>query len=800
MSFQRIPGELKSLRQWVIWRLEKREGAKPTKVPYAPRPGGIKASVTDPNTWGTFDEACAAPMTCVEPCDSSAPLEATGFSGIGFVFTDNDPYAWIDLDDTHGDKEAFERQVLIHTKFNSYSELSPSGNGLHIIVKGRLQHGRRRAAIEIYSNERYATFTGNVFNDAPIEERQELLDILFEEMGGAPVTYDPAKDQPQTLDDDAVLAMASAAVNGEKFSRLFTGDFQSMYPSQSEADFALVDILAFYTQNMAQIARLFRQSALGKRDKAQRDDYVGYMVNKAFDRQLPKVDIDGLKIAFEQRRLNANVPAGEPGGTPADTASGEAHLDPSKQVGLSAGTPSSHAPGNAVNPFPPGLIGEVAQFLLDAAPRRVPDIALAGAIALLSGITGRAYNVNGQGLNQYILMLAATGAGKDLIASGVSKLMAEVVKSTPAADDFKGPGELVSSAGIIKWLDKKPAVFSILGEFGVKLKEMADPRANAHLAGLERILLQLYSKSGQGNVLDPMAYSDTQKNTSAIKSPSLTILGESVPERFYEMLDDTMIASGLLPRFMVFEYKGPRHYLNEDTAHAKPSFRLVQQIADLCAQSLTLAHNGNVFNVPQDKAATESFREFERWTTDQINQAKSEVMRQLWNRAHLKAIKLAAVCAVGINMHNPVITINECMWATQMIVDQTNRLIAKFETGQIGFANNDEGKQLAAVVKCISEYLNEPHGRYAKYQPNADMHRSAVIPESYISRRLIAVAVFRNDRMGSTNAIKRSLKMLMEADELREVPKAQMQQSFGSGPRAYVVANASRFLPGGPED
>jgi primase-polymerase (primpol)-like protein len=68
-----------------------------------------------------------------------------------------------------------------------------------------------------------------------------------------------------------------------------------LYQSQSEADFALVDIVAFYTQNRKQIARIFRLSALGKRDKAKRDRYIEYMVEKSFDRQLPKIDIEGLQ-------------------------------------------------------------------------------------------------------------------------------------------------------------------------------------------------------------------------------------------------------------------------------------------------------------------------------------------------------------------------------------------------------------------------------------------------------------------------------------------------------------------------
>lgn len=795
-QYNNIPAELRALRQWVVWRLEKREGAKPTKVPYSPWQGGGKAAVTDPATWGSFEDACRAPMTCLEPCDSDLPLDQTGYSGIGFVFTEQDEYCGIDLDDTHGDQEAYARQLKIFREFNSYSELSPSGSGLHIIVKGNLPHGRRRASIEVYSKERYFTMTGNVQHAVPIQERQELLELLFEQMGGPAATYTYGQEKEQTESDEDIIAKAMAAVNGEKFKRLFTGDFSTLYPSQSEADFALTDIIAFYTQNSAQIARIFRQSALGQRDKAQRDDYIGYMVRKSFDRQLPPVDIEGLKVAIENKMAEArgaNGVTAEPGGTsatPTDAGPQPHNVDSN----------ASHGAGARVNIFPPGLLGEVAQFILDASPRPVPEISLAGAIALLSGITGRAYNVSGQGLNQYILLLAMTGAGKDAISSGISKLMAQVQTSVPAAADYRGPGELVSSAGLIKWLDRKPAVVSILGEIGLLMQQMASPQASVHLKGLERILLQVYSKSGKGNVLDPMAYSEKEKNTPAIPSPSLTIIGESVPERFYEVLDEGMIASGLLPRFMCFEYKGRREYLKEGTEHIQPSFRLTQGLADLTAQCLTLSHNNNVHNVPLDDEATKHFREFEKWTTDQINESKSEVMRQLWNRAHLKALKLAAVCAVGINPMDPVVTINETMWATKMVVEQTERLIGKFETGAVGQVGGSENKQLSTLVQVISHYIGKPFWEQPKCGINEYMHAAGVITESTLSRRLIAMACFRHDKAGATNAIKRTIKMLLDSDELREVPKAQMQATYGTGPRAFVVANPARFVTLAVED
>lgn len=763
---------------------------KPTKVPY--HPSGWKASVTDANHWSILADLQNCNFNSLVPVDPDFPVSESGFSGIGFVFTEADPYAFIDLDDTHGDNEAYQRQVKVFQEFNSYSELSPSGSGVHIIIKGAIPRGRRREAIEIYSNERYATFTGNVINDVPIAEKQELLTVLWEQMGGNADSYVVAEDKEQTQTDEEIVDIAFKAVNGEKFSQLWQGDWERLYSSQSEADFALVDIIAFYTQNKAQIMRLFRQSALGQRDKAKRDRYVGYMIDKSFDRKLPPIDIDGLKVKFDN--LMRERTAGEPGGTPAvlPLEAMPAATGNGGAIGGEATLPQAQA---NVNSFPPGLLGEIAQFFYDAAPRPVPEIALAGAIGFLAGITGRAYNVSGTGLNQYILMLAPTGVGKEAISDGASKLLNMVKQTVPSVIDFRGPGELVSAAGLIKWVAKKPCFFSILGEFGKKMKEMANPQANVHLQSINRILLQVYSKSGHNSLFDPMAYSDTSQNTEPVYSPALTIIGESVPESFYEVLDENMIADGLLPRFMVFEYKGQREYFNEHSLHVNPSFSLVQKLGDLTATCLSHQHSQNVNNVSFSPEAKKTFDEFDVWTTDQINNSKSETHRQLWNRAHLKAMKLAALQAIGINYVAPVISINECLWATNIIVAQTQKLIAKFEAGAIGQSAGSESKQIQEMIKVISSYYANNHDVHAKYGGTWEMHKQGIILESHISRRLISMSCFRLDRMGATAAIKRALKIFLDADDLREIPASQMNERFGTKARAFCVANPLRFAP-----
>ena len=144
-----IPQELRDLPQWVAWRFAKRDGnAKPTKVPINAETGKA-ASSTDPATWTSFEKALVA-------------YQSGHGDGIGFVFSTDDPYTGIDLDscyDEVGQMAEWAENIVV--RLDSYTELSPSGRGLQIIIRGTLPaKGRRKGAIEMYSEGRYFTMTG----------------------------------------------------------------------------------------------------------------------------------------------------------------------------------------------------------------------------------------------------------------------------------------------------------------------------------------------------------------------------------------------------------------------------------------------------------------------------------------------------------------------------------------------------------------------------------------------------------------------------------------------------------------
>jgi primase-polymerase (primpol)-like protein len=257
-----VPNQLTEYDQWVCWREQDREG-KPTKVPLNPATGEY-ASATDSETWTGFDHAR------LYATDGQA-------DGVGFVFTADDPFVGVDLDAARdpdaGDPNDWAATII--ETLDSYTEISPSGTGYHILIEGTLPPGRnRRGDVEIYETARFFTVTGRHVPRTPssIHARSEALTTVYsdhvavdtddddEQSNASPSIADERRSS--TLSDADLVDRARSATNGEKFARLWRGDTTG-YDSQSEADMALCCLLAFWTGgDTGRMDSLFRQSDL----------------------------------------------------------------------------------------------------------------------------------------------------------------------------------------------------------------------------------------------------------------------------------------------------------------------------------------------------------------------------------------------------------------------------------------------------------------------------------------------------------------------------------------------------------
>jgi primase-polymerase (primpol)-like protein len=294
------PEELKARRQWVAWKFITREN-KPCKLLIDPKTGRAAKSNT-PSTWGSFEEAMAMAQ------------HGDDIEGVGYVFskpcdirdskgrflhriTIEDPYCGIDLDDAVDDDGNLKAWAqLIVNRFRSRTDLSPSGRGVKIIIRGtvrRVGEGKAKCRasnvvvdgveipeVEIYDRCRFFTFPDRPWPETPltIEPRQAELDdfyaLVFPPQPAIAEAEAHIIIQIPDRDDEDVIQRAICAANGRKFVDLFYNGDTSAYTSASEADAALVSLLAWYTgPRPDQLDRLYRRSAICRDKWLEREDY-----------------------------------------------------------------------------------------------------------------------------------------------------------------------------------------------------------------------------------------------------------------------------------------------------------------------------------------------------------------------------------------------------------------------------------------------------------------------------------------------------------------------------------------------
>ena len=265
VNFVNIPQELKNNASFCVWRYEKRNGNR-TKVPYNPKTRAL-AKVNDPTTFGTFGDAMKA-------------YALGGWDGIGYRVSEG--IGAIDIDHCireDGSLNDVAASVLgIFT--DTYFERSPSGTGLRgfFRLSPEFAYDRtvyyinnRKHGLEMYlpgTTQRFVTVTGDVYKPGAVTRNDEALQSVLDTFMKRKTQASNRTVEPCSyLTDEQVIAHASSSESGDKFKTLYDGNWEEGYDSQSDADMALVSILAFWCGNVEeQIDRIFRTSGL-MRDK-----------------------------------------------------------------------------------------------------------------------------------------------------------------------------------------------------------------------------------------------------------------------------------------------------------------------------------------------------------------------------------------------------------------------------------------------------------------------------------------------------------------------------------------------------
>lgn len=298
-NYARIPQEMKDSKRWVLWKKVIRDDRN-TKLPIDAH-NGKGAKSNDEATWATFDDACKA-------------LETHDCDGLGFMLGGG--YFGVDIDHALDDKTLIGEFV---NTLDSYTEISQSGQGIHIICKGVLPQGQRRKGnVEMYDNVRFFALTGNVYEGhCGLNDRTEEIKALHEKYLQPSYTFkkETKKTESRTTllpSDEEVISKALASKNSILFSSLYYGQWEGAYASQSDADLALCSFLAFWTNKDAtQMDRIFRKSRLYRQkwdEKRGEHTYGEITIQKAMNGCQNTYDPQAMESA---RAVSYNPETGE---------------------------------------------------------------------------------------------------------------------------------------------------------------------------------------------------------------------------------------------------------------------------------------------------------------------------------------------------------------------------------------------------------------------------------------------------------------------------------------------------------
>lgn len=259
-----IPLTMKKLNNWVYWKKLERDG-KTTKIPVNVLTGN-NAMSNNPKTWVSYDTATSMKNDYV--------------NGLGFMLPLDESITMIDLDHCiDGDRISdFAQNVLSRFK-DTFVEVSQSGSGLHIYVKGKIKRSIKNKQIEIYSKTRFCATTGNALQCFDLAEHQAELDLLYQKYGKEEPKHEVITSVSEMTIQD-IMQVIRSSKNADKFNYYFNNG-----EANSENTLGLCSILAFYCGNdKRKIKDIFRMSNL-MRDKCDsrrgNQTWLDYVIDEA---------------------------------------------------------------------------------------------------------------------------------------------------------------------------------------------------------------------------------------------------------------------------------------------------------------------------------------------------------------------------------------------------------------------------------------------------------------------------------------------------------------------------------------
>lgn len=509
-----IPQELKDLKQWHCWK-----DVNGNKIPI--QVNGNAAKSNDPETWTDYQTA----------------VDASEFhTGLAFEITD--PYTGVDLDnclDAFGNLREWAIPIVVSLDGLAYAEISPSGKGIKFITRGAKLPGARcthqfegeKQQVEVYDHARFWTVTGKTYNwQDEIKNGQTAVEWICREY--------------------LMPAAKRATVIKGFTSKVLQATRESTGLNGRAIEYAVIASPAGPGDRNNAAFRLAGHLWAMVGDEGQRltEDMVWECVQTWNLNNGEPLGEDELRKAMLSAQVNGTARPDKRSEMPLPAA------DDGVNIG---GIMKEFEEFKALPPTYdhlcleiPGLIGDLIQHNLRTAYYPLPELALAGALSLMSVLTGGKVQYRGARSNLYSMGLAPSGAGKDH-----SRKLNRKILLHAGSPEACGPERIGSHAGIVTAMAGNWRTLFQIDEIGMLFATIkAAGKQAPHLANISSVLMQLYTSADCVWMGD--AYGDAKK-VKQLNYPHCVVYGTSVPGGFWESVSNDQMQNGLIGRFLVFE-------------------------------------------------------------------------------------------------------------------------------------------------------------------------------------------------------------------------------------------------------
>ncbi|UVO49250.1 YfjI family protein [Sphingomonas sp. SUN019] len=429
-------------------------------------------------------------------------------------------------------------------------------------------------------------------------------------------------------------------------------------------------------------------------------------------------------------------------------------------------------------PWPPGRAGTIARFLYQTSYCPIPEVSITATVALLAGVCGRAYRTySGIDLALYMILVAKSGVGKDGMHDGIPMMLE--LADRPMARGFVRAQDFASGEALHKELLREPGFLYLQGEFGKKLKRMANP-LDAPMQSFRTIMTKAFGK----RFLEGKSYSNPEDSLNGVDWPALSFVGETTPGTFLECITPDMMADGFLSRFLVVNYGGDRPPTNRNRAATFPAIdrELWCALVDHVIRYQFPVNTPEAVTVIADPESAAMFERFDEECRARLNGTDDETQRQVWNRAHLKVLKVASLLAVADHYLAPVVTPEHVRWAMNLVEQDVETFQTRQRDGDIGV--DDDARQ-RKLLSFLRDYIVNPVP--SSYGIKAKMVENSIVPRKYLQMRSASLSAFTNHKLGSTRALDDAIRSLIANGNLMEVKRDRLMEGYGFGGVSYRI-------------